>query len=550
VTTPASGSGAELLVAEVAGGADVEPPARDRRANDRAALVVMLVAGAAAVPLLMWYGRGQWFFLDEWDFLVNRSAGSLHDLFRSYNGHWSTVPILAYRANFHLWGIRTYVPYQLLIVLAHVALSFALWTLMRHAGVRAWLATGVVIPFLLFGSGYENIIWAFQIGFAGAALCGVTQLVLADHDGPIGWRDWLGVSIGLIGLMCASAAIALTATVGVAVFLRRGWRVAAFHVAPLALAYVVWYAVTGHTSSVPARYSVEALRFARELTRATFMGLGKYAPVAILLVALALVGVWSAVVVPLRERQRPAAALPAALLVGFVLYVALTAVARNVLGASTAASSRYVHVGALFVLPFVALGGEALARRRALLVIVPVALLAIALPRNLSAFDHRNALTTGRGVARIIAVAPYSALFDAAPADDRYAETGFGPQLAPTAGWLRAARASGRLPTITDPPPELVLRADGDLALQQRRGSEQPCVRRVRSARVHLERGDRVRFERAVQISVVRGRSSSPPFLFDPAGGHAVVDVAGPIDVVVTTATGTEPAVCAPAAAR
>jgi hypothetical protein len=235
------------------------------------------------------------------------------------------------------------------------------------------------------------------------------------------------------------------------------------------------------------------------------------------------------------------------LLVGFVLYVSLTAIARNVLGASTAASSRYVHVGALFVLPFVALGGEALARRRAILAIVPVVLLVIALPRNLSVFEHRSALTTGRGGANTMAAASHSALFESAPADDRYGESSFAPRLAPTAGWLRAAHASGRLPRIADPPLTLVLRADGDLALQQRKGTRKPaCARRVQSAGMHLERGDVVRIEHAVYITVVRGTASSPPFNFDVEHGHEIADIAGPVDVVVVSAKETQPAVCLP----
>jgi hypothetical protein len=530
------------LVTELAAGAQVEHAVPTGRANDRAALAVMLLAAAGAVPLLMWYGRDQWFFLDEWDFLVNRSASSLNDLFRPYNGHWSTVPILAYRLNFRLWGIRTYVPYQLLVVLVHVALVLALWTLMRHLRVRAWICTGVAIFYLLFGSGYENIIWAFQIGFAGAALCGVLQLLLADHDGPIERRDWLGVAIGMVGLMCASAAIALTVTVGVAVMLRRGWRAAAFHVAPLAFAYVVWYAVTGRTSSVPLRFGSEALRFARELVRSTFMALGIYAPVAILVVALAIVGVVAGVVVPLRERRNGAASVPVGLLVGFFVYTSSAALARSVVGAASAGSPRYLHVGALFVLPFVALGGEALARRKTLLAIVPVVLLAIALPRNLDAFQHRNPLTLGRE--DIIAAAPHSRFFETAPARARYVPFSFARDVAPTVAWLRAAERTGRLPRLAHPDPVLVLRADADLALAQRRVSSASCAQPRHAVVTRLERGQMLVIDEPVNVAVVGGGHRAAPLFFAPSDGNAIVAVAGPIGIEATTADAAGNGIC------
>src|SRR5262245_23625838 len=57
----------------------------------------LLLALAAALPLLLWWGRDQWFFLDEWEFLVNRRAGDISSLFEPHNGHWVTVPLILYR---------------------------------------------------------------------------------------------------------------------------------------------------------------------------------------------------------------------------------------------------------------------------------------------------------------------------------------------------------------------------------------------------------------------------------------------------------------------
>src|SRR5674536_224799 len=68
-----------------------------------AAFAVHLLTLVVAFGALGWLGRPLWFFGDEWEFLVNR--GGFH---RPHLGlwdphahtHWSTSPILIYRALF------------------------------------------------------------------------------------------------------------------------------------------------------------------------------------------------------------------------------------------------------------------------------------------------------------------------------------------------------------------------------------------------------------------------------------------------------------------
>ena len=71
----------------------------------------------AALITILVLGRHMWFTYDEWDFLAGRRATSIVDLFRPHNEHWSTLPILVYRGLFHVFGLKTYLPYQLVVVL-------------------------------------------------------------------------------------------------------------------------------------------------------------------------------------------------------------------------------------------------------------------------------------------------------------------------------------------------------------------------------------------------------------------------------------------------
>ena len=139
---------------------------------------------------------------DDWEFIVNRDGGSFRDLMRPHNVHWSTLPILVYRGLFKIFGLNTYRPYMALSVATHLTIAVLLRVVIRRAGVHPWLATAAAGGFALFGTAYGDIVWGFQIGFAGPLMFGLAQLLLVDHDGPVDRRDALALVFGAAGLMC------------------------------------------------------------------------------------------------------------------------------------------------------------------------------------------------------------------------------------------------------------------------------------------------------------------------------------------------------------
>ena len=52
-----------------------------------------------------------------------------------------------------------------------------------------WAALVGVVPLLVLGSGYENLLWAFQIGFVGSVAAGTWGLVALETD----HRRWTAV---------------------------------------------------------------------------------------------------------------------------------------------------------------------------------------------------------------------------------------------------------------------------------------------------------------------------------------------------------------------
>ncbi len=362
----------------------------------RVALVAFLAVEVGAVPLCLTWGNRWWFWADDWDFLAARTAGNLGDLFRSHYQHWVTLPVLAYRLLWVLFGIRHYVPYQLLVIVLHLCAALLLRTVMRRAGVRPWVATVIAAVFVFFGSGAENILIAFQITFVGSLVFGLVQLLLADHDGPVDRRDWFGLAAGLAGLMCSGVGVTMAVIVGVAMLLRRGWRIALLHTVPLAAAYTIWVAVSPK-GSAPVSYTtqsfVQVVKFVVLGAGDVFGRLGQLPGLGVVLAVMLLVGFVVAI-----DREDFAAlrhqyAVPIGLLVGAGVFLLVTAVVRSGqpppifgvadVGPDRARQSRYVYMTAAMVLPTLAIAADAIARQWRILTIPVLALLVAGVPGNL-----------------------------------------------------------------------------------------------------------------------------------------------------------------------
>ena len=421
-----------------------------RPTQERVAVGLFVVAAVAAVPVILHYGRQQWFFLDEWDFLAARDLHSLNDLFRPHNEHWVTIPIVLYRVIWKLNGANAYWLYQLPLIAAHLATAALVRALMRRAGADPWTSTLGGVLMLFLGSGRENLVWAFQISFVGALAFGLAHLVLADHDGPAGRRDLAGIACGVVGLMFSGVAICMVFGVGLAVLMRRGWRLALLHVAPPATVFLVWFAVTGRAGGSDLRSNpAQISAYLRGLFAHSASEVGGGVVLGLVLALLCLVGVGFTI----RDRSDAALggrrAAPVGLACASVLFGLMTAYGRALLGTMPAAySERYVYLLAAMWLPMLGLASAALTKVWLPLRAVIMVVLAIAIVGNFRKLpltpDRRATLGGREGVLDIA----YQPRLEDLPADF----TPF-PTSAPevTVGWLRSARRAGKLPERADP---------------------------------------------------------------------------------------------------
>lgn len=423
--------------------------------------VALLVVALPVIVLVL--ADYMWFFRDDWAFIADREL-SVEDVFEPHNAHWTAVPVVVFRVLYAVFGLHSYLPYLAVVVTMHLVVVALLRTIMVRAGVGRWVANAFAGALVFFGAGREDIVWAFQISFTGAIALVLGQLVLADHDGPVGWRDVAALALGLLGLMSAGTAIVLIGVVGLALLVRRGWRRAALHTAPLAAAYVAYVTLADPaTDESPGFTASVILDWLWRGLVAGFDGMGGYRPVAVSLVALLVVGTAVHILVPSADGDAAGsdswwdrvrtAAVPLALFGSVIVFIVLTARSRAYQGPQGAEARRYVYYYAVGTLPLLAVAASALVRRWRFAAPV-VLLILVAVPANAASFEDPpfgpNYHRQRREVILAVLGMREAGQIDG---DHRPFPDAFGGV---TLDFLRNARANGSLPDPPEPiPPAL-----------------------------------------------------------------------------------------------
>jgi hypothetical protein len=309
----------------------------------------LLIAGA----VLLRVNRRQWFFGDEWAYLTDVASHRV-DLFAPHNEHWQTVPKLVYWLLVELFGVRSYLPYTLLLVAAHLVVAHLLWRIALRAGAEPFVATVLVGVFALLGAGAENLLWAFQLGFLFSLLFGFVGVLLVDHDDRNVLRDLAAAVAGLVAVMSSGIGVPMVVVVAMVTWLRRGL-ITALRISALpGVAFLLWFLTQGRdsvgtTTSITLESLLQVPRFAWfGLTSSLDRAVGMDAVGAVIVGGLVVFGVRRATV-------RGPSQLAAVGAVGVLLMYCFIGVGRTGLGVEEAAATRYSYIALALLLPLVAL---------------------------------------------------------------------------------------------------------------------------------------------------------------------------------------------------
>ncbi len=321
-----------------------------RQDPERLAPLAFALVLAAAAVFLFHETRGTTFWIDEWDWALNRRANDLETFLRPHNEHLSIVPLAIYKVLFATAGLDNHAPFRIVLIASHlacVALLFV-YASRRVGNVLALLAAVLI---LLLGPAWQEFLHPFQISWLIPLAAGIGALLMLDRGARAGDL----AACALIALALAGSGLGLVIAIGIVVELlwrRRPLRDLWIVAVPLA-PYAAWWLayqdadfIRHHVVLVPGFAADAAAGAMSALTGLTGGPLGDstitYGWGRPLAVAAVVVLVWRLV----RLGQiPPRVAGLLAMLLAFWVFTALRRVQI-----SSPVESRYLYVSALFVL--------------------------------------------------------------------------------------------------------------------------------------------------------------------------------------------------------
>jgi hypothetical protein len=317
----------------------------------------------AAVVIIVGLARNLSFHGDEWAYIVDRRL-TLESLLTPHNEHLVSIHVLVYRGMVEVVGVGSYIPYLLVLAFLHIVAAAGVLTLLR-AHLAAPAAMAATVLFLFLGTGFDNLVWAFQIGFVGSMAAGIWALVAAS-------RAPLAAALLTVAVWTTGAGLFFVLPVAVLVQQRRWLAV------PL-LTYAAWFLLARPTLTAPPDVG-SFLAYGATVVGSAFGGVTGAGPVLGGLVALAV-----GVALSRAAGRGPLPRIALAGLAGLVGGAVILAVGRAHFGWEQALAPRYIYLGAPFIfmlLPALRIGWR------------PAwgALFALALAANIAALPYGVAL--------------------------------------------------------------------------------------------------------------------------------------------------------------
>jgi hypothetical protein len=304
------------------------------------ARLIVILATLVVCSALLWLTRTFTFYFDEWTFITTAPDWTVATYFEPHNEHPSILFQLVYAALLHTVGLRSYLPYMALLLIAHGANVVLLFELVRHrAGDLAGVGAAALL--LVLGAGWEDLLWAFQMAWLASVAFGLAALLVMDRR-PALAAGFLGVSlvfsaIGLFFAVAATVQLALTPEG------RRDLRC----LAPVAVALGAWYVAFGRFANHPnpqptaANLLLDPLYALWGLSQSAAGVIGEGGWVGIPLLVIAVLAVaW-------RWRRHGADAFAIGVVAGLVAFYLVTGLTRAQLGVQQSGASRYVYVAAV-----------------------------------------------------------------------------------------------------------------------------------------------------------------------------------------------------------
>lgn len=206
---------------------------------------VLLLGAAVALSafLLLRLDSQLTFIADDWELLVVRQGWSPDVFLQPFNENIVVGPALVFKLLQSVFGIGSALPFYVVSIALFLTSAVLLWPYLR-VRVGDWLALIAACSVLFLGAAFEDLLWAFQIGYFGSVAAGLGMLLAFDREDERGDAVACGLLVASLAFSSLGLVFVAGAVVDVAMGRRpRGHRL--YIVMLPLLLFAIWWAGWG-----------------------------------------------------------------------------------------------------------------------------------------------------------------------------------------------------------------------------------------------------------------------------------------------------------------
>jgi len=192
---------------------------------------------ALLVASAWWYGRGLWFYSDEWNIIAVHHSGHWTE---GFNGQWLLIPTLFFRILLEIFGLFTYWPFRLVGLAWYTALIvvFHNWARKR---VRPAAAALAALAIAWYSTSWNVVMMPLLMNFTIPCVMLFAVWMLLDRDDRRS-DIWAAVCL-LVGMLSSNVGLVVCVIIGVEFAVSRTrWR-RWWIFLPAAVVWVPWYLI-------------------------------------------------------------------------------------------------------------------------------------------------------------------------------------------------------------------------------------------------------------------------------------------------------------------
>lgn len=323
------------------------------------------IVALVSFALSLWINRTTWFLGDDFAILTNRYFAAADGdwsqaLLLPHNDHLVALPVFVFIGLGNLVGLDNHLVYMFPAIFMHIAILFAVAIILKKRCTSTLTALSAVCCVAFMSAGYEVLMMATNMAHVAPIFLGLYQLILIDHDGDISKRDIVASALGVIAVLCAGTSIPLIAMIALFLVLQRQFKRAVLIAAPPAMLWLMWFlkygtlnhGVKGDTQFTTFNKTAQIAQYVIKGMQGSLEAISHVSGSSTLLIILCFLGLYK------KSIMSKAILMPFCMAVGSVMFYFITGFSRVTFGEPV--SSRYVYLGAIFIIPLVFIGIESL----------------------------------------------------------------------------------------------------------------------------------------------------------------------------------------------